>query len=117
MHFWFYLGKLQACIKDTRSRSIVYYPALPLVWPIIYKTKLIQSEVDDFKALGFVLSNGVMDSVSVEANLPLEESIPTLASAPLSADLDIQSLHPVGVSSPIVPDGDKRPKHQNGKLF
>ena len=64
-----------------------------------------------------VLNNGVVDLVLVEVDLPLEESIPTLASVPLSADLDIQSLHPIGVSSPIVPDNDTRPKHRSGKLF
>ena len=58
-----------------------------------------------------------MDSISVEADLPLEELVPTLASALLSADLDIQSLHLVGVSRLVVLDGDKRPKHQSGKLF
>ena len=47
----------------------------------------------------------------------MEESAPTFASAPFPADLDIQSLHPVGVSSPIIPDNDKRPKHRSGKLF
>ena len=107
MQFWFYPEKLQACIKDTWSRSIIHYPALLLVWPIMHGTKLIQSKVDDFKASGFVLSDGEMDSVLVEADLPLEELAPTLASIPFSADLDIQSLHLVGVSNPIVSDGDK----------
>ena len=78
---------------------------------------MTQSEVDDFEASGFVLNDGGMDSKSVEAGLPLGESAPTFASAPFPIDLDIQSLHPVGVSSPIVPDGDKRPKHRSGKLF
>ena len=40
MQFWFYPGKLQACIKDTQSKSIVHYPALPLVWPIMHGMKL-----------------------------------------------------------------------------
>ena len=34
MQFWFCPGKLQACIKDTHSRSIVHYPVLPHVWPV-----------------------------------------------------------------------------------
>ena len=58
-----------------------------------------------------------MDLVFVEADLPLGESALTLASTPFPANLDIQSLHPVGVSSPIVPEGNKRPKHRSGKLF
>ena len=80
-------------------------------------TKLTQSEVDDFKASSFVLNDGGMDSESVEAGLPLGESAPTFASAPFPADLDIQSLHLVGVSSPVILDDDKRPKHRSGKLF
>ena len=67
MQFWFCPGKLQACIRDTWSRSIVHYPTLPHVWPIVLGTKLTQSEVDDFKALDFVLNDGEMDSESVEA--------------------------------------------------
>ena len=78
---------------------------------------MTQSEVDDFKASGFVLNDGGMDLESVEASLPLEESPPTFASAPFSIDLDVQSLHPVGVSSLVISDGDKRPKHRSGKLF
>ena len=117
MQFWFCPGKLQACIKDTRSRSIVHYPALPRVWPIVLGTKLTQSEVDDFEALGFVLNDGGMDSESVEAGLPLGESPPTFASAPIPTELDVQSLHPVGVSNHVISDGDKRPKHRSGKLF
>ena len=117
MQFWFCPGKLQACIKDSWSKSIVHYPALPRVWPIVLGTELIQSEVDDFEALGFVLHDGGMDSESVEAGLPLGESPLTFASAPLLIDLDIQSLHPVGVSNPVISDGDKRPKHRSGKLF
>ena len=117
MQFWFYPRKLQACIKDTRSRSIVHYPALPSVWPIALGTKLTQSEIDDFEASGFVLNDGRMDSESVEAGLPLGESPTTFASAPFPIHLDNQSLHPVGVSSPVIPDGDKRPKHRSGKLL
>ena len=73
--------------------------------------KLTQSEVNDFEASGFVLSDGEMDSISIEANLPLGESTSTLTSIPFSTNMDIQSLHPIGVSNPIVPDGDKRSKH------
>ena len=107
MQFWFYPGKLQACIKDSRSRSIVHYPALPCVWPIVLGTKLIQSKVDDFEASDFVLNDGGMDWESVEAGLPLEESPLTFASASIPIDLDVQSLHPVGVSNPVISDGDK----------
>ena len=78
---------------------------------------MIQSEVDDFEASDFVLNDGGMDSESVEAGLPLGESPPIFASAPFPVDLDIQSLHPVGISSPVIPDDDKRPKHRSGKLF
>ena len=117
MQFWFCPGKLQACIKATRSRSIVHYLALPRVWPIALGTKLTQSEVDDFEASGFLLSDAGMGLESIVASLPLEESPLTFASAPFLVDLDIQSLHPVGVSSPVILDGDKRPKHRSGKLF
>ena len=34
MQFWFCPGKLQACVKETRFRSILHYPTLPLVWPV-----------------------------------------------------------------------------------
>ena len=37
MQFWFCPKKLQACVKETRSRSIVHYPTLPLVWPIKFE--------------------------------------------------------------------------------
>ena len=40
MQFWFCPRKFQACIKDSRSRSIVHFPALPLVWPIMSGTNL-----------------------------------------------------------------------------
>ena len=58
-----------------------------------------------------------MDSESVEAGLPLGESPPTFASAPIPTELDVQSLHLVGVSNPVISDGDKRPKHQSRMLF
>ena len=50
MQFWLYPRKLQACIKDTHSRSIVHYPVLPHVWPVQCGTNLTQAEVDDFEA-------------------------------------------------------------------
>ena len=42
----------------TRSRSIVHYPILPLVWPIKCGTNLTKGEVEGFEAAGFVLEVG-----------------------------------------------------------
>ena len=58
MQFWFCLGKLQACIEDTRSRFIIHYPTLPHVWHVQCRTNLTQAEVDDFEASGFSLCSG-----------------------------------------------------------
>ena len=87
------------------------------MWPIKCRTKLIQSKVDDFDATRLIFSDGVMDFVSEDLDLPLQELLTHVASVPPSPAVDLQSLYAVGVSSPVVYDGDKQPKHQSRKLF
>ena len=110
MQFWFCPGKFQAYIKDSRSRSMVHFPALPLVWLIMSGTNLTQTEVDEFEAFEYSFSGEVTNLSSVHSGLPLEKSLPRCDPIPLFAPIDIQPM-------PIVFDGDKRPKHQSGKLF
>ena len=111
MQFWFCPGKLQACIKDTWFRSIVHYSILALVWPVKCGTNLTQAKVDDNEASRFSLSTGITKLPSIQISLALEESFPNVAPIPLSLVVDIQPMHPVLVRSPIVSNGDKRPKH------
>ena len=88
MQFWFCLGKLQACIKDTRSRSIVHYLVLPSAWPIQRGTNLTQAEVDDFEASGFSLCSGVAELIRAESGLP-SEVLSDVVSNPLSSIVDV----------------------------
>ena len=117
MQFWFCPGKFQACIKDLRSRSIVHFPALPLVWPIMSGTNLTQAEVAEFEASGYSFSTSETNLSSVHPGLPLEESLPSNDPISLSAPVGIELVVPIPVCSQIVSDGDKRPKHRSGKLF
>ena len=116
MQFWFCLGKLQACIKDTRSRSIVHYPALPHVWPVQCGTNLTQAEVDDFEASRFSLCSGVSKLSGAESGFSLEV-LSNMAPNPLSSTVDIQPINPELIRSPAIFDSEKRPKHRNRKLF
>ena len=116
MQFWFCLGKLQACIKDTRSRSIVHYPMLPHVWPVQRGTNLIQAEVDDFEASRFSLCSRVAELLGAESDLP-SDVLSDVAPNPLSSTVDVQPINPELIRSPAISDGDRRPKHGNGKLF
>ena len=88
MQFWFCPGKLQACIKDTRSRSIVHYPVLSNAWPIQRGTNLTQAEVDDFEASGFSICSGVAELGGAESGLPLEV-LSDVVSNPLSSTVDV----------------------------
>ena len=117
MQFWFCPRKFQACIKDSRSRSIVHFPALPLVWPIMSGTNLTQAEVAEFEASGFSFSTGEKNLSSVHPGLPLEESLSNNDPISLSAPVGIEPVVLVPVCSQIVSDGDKRSKHRSGKLF
>ena len=73
MQLWLCLKKLQACIKESRSRSIIHYSILPHVWPIKYGTNLIQVVVDDFEANGFLLCGSLMELPSIQIGLLSEE--------------------------------------------
>ena len=116
MQFWFCPRKLQACIKDTRSRSIVHYPMLPHVWPVQRGRNLIQAEVDDFEAFGFSLCSGVAELLGAESGLPSEVLL-NVAPNPLSSSVDVQPINPKFIQSLAISDGNKRRKHRNGKLF
>ena len=59
MQFWFCPQKLQTCVMGLRSRSIVHYPTLPLVWLVKSQTNLTKEEVEGFEASGFGLEDGV----------------------------------------------------------
>ena len=93
------------------------------MWPIKCGTNLTQAKADDFEAFGFGFrinidfSSGLTKLPSVQCGSPLKESLPNVDTIPLSTIVDIQSMHLVLVCSPIVFDGDKQSKHQNGKLF
>ena len=117
MQFWFCLGKLQACVKETRSRSIVHYPTLPLVWPVKVGTILSQAEVDGFEASGFVLDSAVTDVPCPEVALPPQHPLPLPSHGPSSTTADVRSGYSDSVSPQVLSDGDRRPKHQSGKLF
>ena len=116
MQFWFFPRKLQACIKDSRSRSIVHYPALPHVWPVQHGMNLTQAKVDDFEASRFSLCSGVVELPAAQSGLPSEVLL-NLAPNPLPSTVDVQPINPEVIRSPAIYDSDKQPKHQNGKLF
>ena len=116
MQFWFCPEKLQACIKDTRSRFIIHYPVLPHAWPVQRGTNLTQAEVDDFEASGFSLCSGVAELGGAESGLPSEVLL-DVVSNPLSSTVDVQPINPELIRSPTISDGDRRLKHQSGKLF
>ena len=116
MQFWFCPGKLQACIKDTRSRSIVHFSVLPHAWAVQRGTNLTQAGVDDFEASGFSLCSGVADLGGAESGLPLEVLLDVVPN-PLSSVVDVQPINPELIRSPAISDDDRRPKHQSGKLF
>ena len=116
MQFWFCPGKLQACIKDTRSRSIVHYPVLPNAWHVQRGMNLTQAEVDDFEASGFSLCNGVAELIGAKSGLP-SEVLSDIVPNPLSSTVDVRPINPELIRSPAISDGDRRPKHRSGKLF
>ena len=87
------------------------------MWPIKCGTNFTQAEVDDFEASRFSFSSGLTKLPLVQCGLSLEELFPNVDIVPLLATIDIQSMHPVPICSPIISDGDKQPKHWNGKLF
>ena len=107
MQLWFCPRKLQACIKDLRSRSIVHFLALPLVWPIISGTNLTQAEVAEFEASGYSFSTGETNLPSVHSDLPLEKSLPNNDPISLSTPVDNEPMVLVPVCSQIFSDGDK----------
>ena len=117
MHFWFCPGKPQACVKETWSRLIVHYPTLPLVWPVKFGTNLTKTEVDGFEASGFAITTSVTHVPSIQLSMPSEQSLPLPSHVPSSTVSNIRSVHSDLVSIQVVFDGDKRPKHQSGKLF
>ena len=111
MQFWFCPGKLQACVKETRSRSILHYPTLPLVWPVKLGTSLSQAEVDGFEASGFVLASDVTDVQCAEVAMPPQQSLPLPSHGPSSCAADIRFGYSDSVSPQVLSDGDRRPKH------
>ena len=110
MQFWFWLGKLQACIKDTRSRSIVHYPVLPNAWPVQHGTNLTQAKVDDFEASRFSLCSGVVELGGAESGLH-SEVLSNVVPNPLSSTVDVQSINPELIRSPAISNSDRQPKH------
>ena len=88
MQFWFCPRKLQACIKDTRSWSIVHYPMLPHAWPVQRGTNLTQAKVDDFEASGILLCSGVAELAGAESDLP-SEVLSDVVPNPLSSTTDV----------------------------
>ena len=108
---------LQAYIKESRSRSFVHFPILLLVWPIKCGTNFTQAKVDDFEASKFSFSNGLTKLPLVQCGLSLEELLPNVNIVPKFATVDIQSMHPIPICSPIISDSDKQPKYWKGKLF
>ena len=117
MQFWFCPRKLQAYVKEARSRSIVHYPTLPFVWPVKAGTILSQAEVDGFEASGFVLDSAVTDVPCPEVALPPQHPLPLPSYGPSSTAVDVRSGYSDSVSPQVLFDGDKRPKHRSGKLF
>ena len=106
MQFWFCPRKLQACIKDTRSRSIVHYPVLPNAWPVQRGTNFTQVEVDDFEASGFSLCSGVAELGGAESGLPWEV-LSDVVPNPLSSTVDVQPINPELIRSPAISNSNR----------
>ena len=117
MQFWFCPGKLQACVKETRSRSILHYPTLPLVWPVKLGTSLSQAEVDGFEASGFVLASAMTNALCAEVAMSPQQSLPLPSHGPSSCVGDVRFGYSNSVSLQVLSDGNRLLKHRSGKLF
>ena len=76
-----------------------------------------QAEVDGFEASGFVQASAMTDVPFAKVAMPPQQSLPLPLHGPSSSAVDVCFGYSDSVSPQVLSDGDKRPKHRNGKLF
>ena len=68
VQFWFCPNKLQTCVSGGGCRWILYFPSIPLRWPVKFGTNLTQVEVSSLSQLGLFLKMALrrlMESLSL----------------------------------------------------
>ena len=118
-------------------RWILYFPSVPLRWPVKFGTNLTQVEVSSFESPGFVLEDGIakVDGESKSGTeLPSTKVISGMGTSPVDVPKSsFLSIPPSALKFSLGPssdreglfafkvleggDGDKRPSIRNGKAF
>ena len=94
----------------TRSKSIVHYPTLPLVWLVKCGTNLTKAEVDGFDVARFVLQAGSADVDSLQVYVPHMDEFDIEVPQP-------KAEVPDPIVDPLPSEGVKRLRFRNGKPF
>ena len=137
VQFWFCPNKLQTCVLGGGCRWILYFPSVPLRWPVKFGSNPTQVEVSSFESVGFVLEDGIakVDGESQSGTKLFGTKVisgigTNPVDVPKSSFLSIPpsalkfSLGPSGDREGLFAfkvleggDGDKRPSIRNGKVF